>query len=162
MTKSAAQLDREIAHALARRPTSSEDALDGPDWLINRRKERVDPRSYGDLIKKAVKFPEFKAPSRYTWDLVHGVPIGALNPGSRFDYETDPESDDEEAGENLARYDRLVELLVHEGKKPWPVVVGQDGEVIDGYHRLAVLSDHGAETVDVLWVRPKLSRGRRG
>lgn len=68
---------------------------------------------------------------------------------------TDPESDDEEAGENLERYYRIEALLVHQGKKPWPIVVGQDGEVIDGYHRLAVLSDSGAEEVDVLWVRPK-------
>jgi hypothetical protein len=144
MTKTAAQLDTEIAEALS-----------GPEWLVSRKKARVDPKSYADLIKKAVKFPEFKSPTKYTWDLVHGVPIHALDPGSRFDYETDPESDDEEAGENLARYDRLVELLVHQGKRPWPIVVGQDGEVIDGYHRLAVLSDHGTEKVDVLWVRPK-------
>ena len=144
MTKSSAQLDAEIAEALS-----------GPTWLVSQAKKRVDPKSYGDLIQKAVKFPEFKSPSKYTWDLIRSVPIHHLNPGSRFDYETDPESDDEEAGENLARYDRLVSLLVHQGKKPWPVVVGQDGEVIDGYHRLAVLSDNGAEEVDVLWVRPK-------
>jgi len=147
MTKTAAQLDREIAEALS-----------GPEWLVSRRKVRVDPKSYADLIQKAVTFPEFKSPSKYTWNLIRGVPIAYLNPGTRVDYELDPESDDEEVGENLARYDRLVELLVHEGKKPWPVVVGQDGEVIDGYHRLAVLSDHGAEAVDVLWVRPRKRR----
>jgi len=147
MARRGAQLDAEIAEALG-----------GPEWLVPRRKVRADPKSYADLIQKAVKFPEFKSPSKYTWDLIRGVPIGYLHPGTRVDYELDPESDDEEVGENLARYDRLVDLLVHEGKKPWPVVVGQDGEVIDGYHRLAVLSDHGTEAVDVLWVRPK---GRR-
>lgn len=147
MTKSPAQLDAEIAEALR-----------APEWIVTRRKERVDPKSYGDLIKKAVKFPEFKSPSKYTWDLIRGVPIHELNPGSKFDYETDPESDDEEAAENLVRYYRVEALLVHQGKKPWPIVVGQDGEVIDGYHRLAVLSDHGAENVDVLWVRPKGKR----
>jgi hypothetical protein len=143
MTKSA-QLDREIT-----------EALNGPAWLVSQTKKRVDPKSFRDLIQKAVKFPEFKAPSKYTWDLIRGVPIRELDPGSKFDYETDPESNDEEAGENLARYHRVEALLVHQGKKPWPIVVGQDGAVIDGHHRLAVLSDHGAETVDVLWVRPK-------
>ena len=147
MAKTASQLDAEIAETLS-----------GPEWLVSRKKERVDPKSFGDLIKKAVKFPEFKSPSKYTWDLIRNVPIHELDPGSKFDYETDPESDDEEAGENLQRYYRIEALLVHQGKKPWPIVVGQDGEVIDGHHRLAVRSDHGAENVDVLWVRPKGKR----
>lgn len=142
--KKAAQLDAEIATALSQ-----------PAWLISRAKERVDPKSVRDLIQKAVKFPEFKTPSKYTWDLIRGVPIHELDPGSKFDYETDPESDDEEAGENLARYHRVETLLFHQGKKPWPVVVNQDGDVIDGHHRLAVLSDHNVDQVDVLWARPK-------
>jgi hypothetical protein len=149
--KTAIQLDAEIAEALR-----------VPDWLASRKKERVDPARYAGLVAKAVKFPEFSSPSKYTWDLVRDVPIHYLNPGSRIDYEMDPESDDEEVGENVARYDRLVDLLVYQGKRPWPIVVGQDGEVIDGYHRLAVLSDNGAESVDVLWVRPKRAGGRRG
>ena len=146
MNRSAAQLDAEIAEALR-----------GPDWLVSRKKTRVDPTSYADLIKKAVKFPEFKTPSKYTWDLVRGIPIQHLDPGSKFDYEADPESD-EESDEDLARYGRVEWLLVHEGKKPWPIVVGQYGTIIDGYHRLAVLNDQGVEKVDVLWVRPKGTR----
>lgn len=148
MPKSAAQLEREV-----------NEILSGPEWLVSREKERIDPKSYRDLVEKAVKFPEFKSPSRYTWDLIRGVPIRHLDPGSQFDYETDPESDDdEEAGENLARYRRLEELLIDEGRKPWPIVVNQDGHVLDGYHRLAVLNDHDVETVDVLWVRPRSRR----
>ena len=147
VTKSAAQLDREIAEALT-----------GPAWLVSRAKERVDPKSFDDLIQRAVKFPEFKTPSKYTWDLIRDVPIHELDPGSKFDYELDPESDDEEAGENLARYYRVETLLFHQGKKPWPVVVNQDGDVIDGHHRLAVLSDHDVDSVNVLWVRPKGKR----
>ena len=145
MTKSAAQLDAEIA-----------EALNGPTWLVSRPKERVAPKAYGDLIKKAVKFPEFKTPSKYTWDLIHSVPIHELDPGSKFDYEADPESDDEETSENLARYSRVEALIFHQGKKPWPVVVNQDGNVIDGHHRLAVLSDRNVNRVDVLWARPKI------
>jgi len=147
MTKSAAQLDAEIA-----------DALSGPTWLVSRSKGPVDPKAFGDLIKKAVKFPEFKSPSKYTWDLIRGVPIHELDPGSKFDYETDPDLDDEEIAENLERYYQVETLIFHQGKKPWPIAVGRDGEVIDGYHRLAVLSDHGVDTVDVLWVRPKGKR----
>lgn len=142
MTKSAAQLDAEIT-----------EALNGPTWLVSRAKKRVDPKSYSDLIQKAVQLPQFKTPSKYTWDLIRGVPITDLEAGSKFDYEDDPESDDEEVGENLARYHR-IEALIQQGKKPWPVVVDQDAAVIDGYHRLAVLSDRGANKVDVLWVRP--------
>lgn len=147
MAKSAAQLDREIAAFLS-----------GSSWRASSKKERVDPKSLGDLIKKAVKFPEFKTPSKYTWDLIRGVPIDHLDPGSKFDYETDPESADDEVDENLARYYRIEALLIHQGKKPWPVIVNQDGDVIDGHHRLAVLHDHGVQTVDVVWVRPKGKR----
>ena len=141
------QLDREIAQALV-----------GPEWLVIRKKERVDPKAFAKLIKEAVKFPEFKSPSRYTWDLIRDVPIHYLDPGSRDDYETDPDSSDEEIDENLTRYDRVAALLTRRKKKPWPIVVNQDGAVIDGYHRLAVLADHEIADVDVLWARPRSKR----
>ena len=150
MPKSPTQLDREIATALSCREGSA------PAWLTSRTGPTVDPKVFRELIQKAVKFPEFKTPTRYTWQFIRGVPINELDPGSKFDYEIDPESDGEEAGENLSRYYRIERLLYHQGKRPWPIVVNGDGDVIDGFHRLAVLSDHGTETVDILWVRPKV------
>jgi len=142
--KKPSQLDAEI-----------DEALSAPEWLVSLHRERVDPKSYGALIKKAVKFPEFKSPSKYTWDLVRGVPIHDLDPGSRFDYEVDPDSDAKEVRQNLRRYDQVEGLIVYQHQEPWPIVIDQHGGVIDGNHRLSVLADHGVEEVDVLWVRPK-------
>lgn len=109
-----------------------------------------------DLINHAAEHTEITYPDRFRWDLVRGVPIRLLDPPSRETYEFDPDAEDEEdIQQNLDRYDDLVRQLIDEGRAPWPIVIDAGGMILDGYHRLAVLSDHGVKTVDVIWVRKK-------
>jgi hypothetical protein len=121
--------------------------------LKRRRKERVKLGDYVHLIANAESFPEFTAPLKFHWVFVPNVPIKLLEPGFREQYETDFTLDEDEIDQNLERYDAIDDLLATE--EPWPIVVDEGGLVIDGNHRLAVLSDRGAKTVDVLWVRSK-------
>jgi hypothetical protein len=121
-------------------------------------KRRLDPWQPPllNLINRAAEHTEIAHPDRFHWDLVRDVPIRLLDPPSREAYEFDPDAEDEdEVQQNLDRYDDLVRLLIDEGHEPWPVVVDAHGFVLDGYHRLAVLSDHGVKAVDVIWVRKK-------
>ena len=129
---------------------------------LNRaRKVKVDPSTVeGTVLRYAAGFPEVSHPNDYTWYMIRRVPIELLDPPSRESYaEQDPDLDEEEAEEsveqNLDRYDDLARVLIREGQRPWPVVLDARGMVLDGFHRLAVLSDHGKKHVDVLWVLPK-------
>lgn len=114
----------------------------GPAWLVTREKQRVDPRTYRDLIAKAFECPAFKGPSKYTWELVRNVPIYELDPGLDI----------------CSTLDRTNDLLVCQGKKSWTIIVDQDGKILDGHHRLSTLNRHGAVTIDVLWIRPRTKR----
>lgn len=100
----------------------------------------ANPADYPELFAKAEPFEEFTSPERYQWLLFPAVPISRLEPSCRADYVTDPDSDRDEKDSNLARYDRITEML-HDGVPMWPVVLDQYGWNADGNHRLAVVSD---------------------
>lgn len=114
---------------------------------------RVDPSDY-PAIFAAEKWLEILNPTAFEWYLLRDVPIERLRPGTRTDWREDCDLDEEDIEENEARYD-LIEALIDSGESPWPVIADERGLVLDGYHRLAVLNDHGAESVDVLWVRER-------
>jgi hypothetical protein len=101
--------------------------------------------------------PEFMHVHRYHWDLVRNVPIMLLNPTSRKMYELDTDAEDEDdIQQNLDRYADLVLQLIVKSNAIWPILVDEHGLILDGYHRLAVLSDHGSTHVDVIQIRPRI------
>lgn len=126
--------------------------------MLRRAKTEVDPGEFKAILCGAAKWDEVLKPQNYKWFLVRNVPIRLLDPPSREYYEQDPFAEDEEdRRQNLERYDELVRLLIVERRPVWPIVLDKRGAILDGFHRLAVLSDHGKKSVKVLWAVPRPS-----
>lgn len=100
-----------------------------------------------EIIRKAERFEEIKHPRKYTWTMYAGVPIEYLEPGTLNDYVTDGSKKD------VRRY-REIKKLMKAGGDPWPILVDQYGFVLDGYHRLAAMSDLGEKEVKVVVATP--------
>lgn len=117
----------------------AERSLTGPAWLVTRARRRVNPKAYRHLIaKKADEYPAFKAPSKYTWDLIKNVPL----------YELEVSFDHDSVAEDQP-------LKCHRFEKPWTIIVDQDGKILHGHHRIAALAMDSAVQIDVLWIRPR-------
>lgn len=96
-----------------------------------------------EIIRKAEKFEEIKQPRKYTWAMYAGVPIEYLEPGSLQEYQA------EKNKKGVKRY-MAVKKILQAGGEPWPILVDEYGFILDGYHRLAAMSDLGEEEVKVV------------
>ena len=79
------------------------------------------------------------------WWLIRDVPLSvfASQTPDAGDYVTDGDEDG-------VRRCEVIAVALGAGDRPWPLIVEGDF-VLDGYHRLAVVSDHGDESIDVIW-----------
>lgn len=119
-----------------------------------KRATRVDPATYAHVFAASEQFLEIIHRDNYDWYLSRSVPIARLKPQTFSSWSEDPDLDEEEVEENEARCQE-IERLLDSGKEVWPVLAEESGFILDGFHRLAVLNDRGARTVDVLWARSR-------
>ena len=124
-----------------------------------RKGKKVDPATYAEIFEVSEPWPEVANWRRYEWRLVRNVPLHELEFSTLEEYnaaaETDPE---EEAWENIDRVEAVISLL-RSGKPLWPVILGLDCMVLDGYHRMSAANELGIKEIDVLY--PVLKRGDR-
>ncbi len=120
-------------------------------YLRRARKTEVSPKPYRDMLRAAKSFSlATRRPDEWRWYLVRGVPISVLDEEG-VGIPTLADFEYEESEDDVLRYRILHKKLALRGEKPWPVVVSPEGEILDGIHRLSVLSDAGVEKIDVLW-----------
>lgn len=111
---------------------------------------KVDASRYAHIFEASEQWPEISNWRRYDWLLVKDVPISELEYSTLAEYEAAAETDpEEEAWENIDRVNEIISIL-KSGAPRWPVVLGLDCMVLDGYHRLSASNELGIETVDVL------------
>lgn len=128
-----------------------------------KRAARADPAAYAHVFAASEPFEEVAHLGDRDWFLIRDVPLAHLQPQTLSSWSEDPDLSEAEVAENEARYEEIARLLDN-GEEVWPVLVSKAGRILDGYHRLAVLNDRGAPTVDVLWARSRRgarTRGRR-
>lgn len=109
---------------------------------------KVDPEKYAEVFQTAQPWPEVKNWKKYDWRIVRDISVSDLNPPTREDYEMDPDAS--EAQENLDRLDAVMNAL-QKGEELWPVVMGLDCMILDGYHRLAAAAELGIGEIDVIY-----------
>lgn len=117
----------------------------------------VDAKMYAEVFRNSQQWPEIKHWKKYDWRIVRNVRVMDLAPSSRQDYEIDPDSPEREVIENIERMDQII-MLLQAGGELWPVVIGLDCMILDGYHRLAAAAELGIATIDVIypiWRRTK-------
>ena len=111
---------------------------------------KVDAKKFAEVFMASQPWPEIRHWKRYDWEIVHDVRVIDLEPCTRQDYDLDPDLSEEEAKENIERMDRIIALL-QEGRELWPIVMGLDCTILDGYHRLAAAAELGIEMIDVIY-----------
>ena len=104
---------------------------------------------YKEVIEASEPWDPIQWPEDHDWFLIQDVPLSLFEDVSIRDIE-DVE-DPYERREHRERYQYIVDLL-KAGDPPWPVIVGSNGFIIDGYHRLAAMRTLRRPTVDVLMV----------
>lgn len=109
---------------------------------------KVDAAEYIQVFRKSVAWPEIENWRKYDWFLVRNVPVSDLEHSSYDDYAADPDPDEGERGDE--RVNRIVDLL-QRGAEPWPVIMGLDCMILDGFHRLTASEVLGIETIDVIY-----------
>jgi hypothetical protein len=128
-------------------------------WIQNSPKREVSSatRSVAAILARSVQWRAVQEIAKRRVYLVRGVPIALFAPASRNVYafgEGADDSGDSDEMSHLERYDAIADKLKR-GGKPWPVLVDVQGAILDGFHRLAVLSDLGVKYTDVLWIVPR-------
>ena len=118
--------------------------------IEGRKGAKVDAAKYAAVFQSSEPWPDVKNWKKYDWRIVRNVPVLDLEPATREDYELDTDVSEEEADQNVERMDEVVRLL-REGATLWPVIMGFDCLILDGYHRLAAAAELGIETIDVIY-----------
>lgn len=119
--------------------------------LLRETAEPVDVSTFAYVLEASEPWSETTKPERWLWRLARNVPIELLRPQTADCWLSDEDLTEEEAEENVDRYERIRDLL-RSGAPLWPVVVDERGMTLDGYHRLAAAYSLDEEaTVDVLW-----------
>jgi hypothetical protein len=109
---------------------------------------KIDAAKYVEVFEASSPWPEVRDWKRYSWRIVRDVPVMDLEHSTREEYAMDPDSDDEESG--VERVDQIVALL-GDGAELWPVVMGVDCMIVDGYHRLTAAEELGIKVIDVIY-----------
>lgn len=112
-------------------------------------KESVNWQDYAEIIEASEPWDPIQWPENHDWELVRDVPLDAFR-GVTVAAIADVEDPDERR-EHRSRYKFILGML-RRGEKPWPIIVGENGMILDGYHRLAALHTLRREVVDVLYV----------
>lgn len=120
--------------------------------IEGRKSAKVDPAKYAEVFTASEQWPEVARWREYSWRLVRNVLVADLEHSTLEEYEAEAETDPEKAQEyrNVERVDEIIALL-REGGKLWPVVLGVDCMIVDGYHRLAAAEELGIETINVIY-----------
>jgi hypothetical protein len=109
----------------------------------------VEWQPYSEIIWASEPWDPIRWPDNHDWYLIKDVPLSYFKEITAAEIE-DVE-DPEERLEHMERY-KTIKGMLKNGAEPWPVIVGDHGGVIDGYHRLAAMQDLKRKTVDVLYV----------
>ncbi len=112
-------------------------------------KEPVKWEDYREIIESSEPWDPIQWPENHDWFMIQNVPMDLFKDVSVREI-ADVE-DPGERQEHRERYRYIMEML-KKGEKPWPVIVGENGFIIDGYHRLAAMRTLRRKTVDVLMV----------
>ncbi len=104
---------------------------------------------YEEIIESAEPWDPIRWPENHDWFMIRDVPLDLFKDVSVRDIAdvTDPE----DRKEHREQY-RYIKDLLEKGETPWPVIVGDNGFIIDGYHRLAAMRTLQYPSVDVLMV----------
>lgn len=116
--------------------------------IEGRRRVKINASEYIKVFKESEAWPEVKNWKRYDWFLVRDVPVSDLEHCSYDDYLEDPDPEEGDRGE--VRVETIMSLL-QRGHEPWPVILGLDCMVLDGFHRLTASEELGIETIDVIY-----------
>ena len=123
-------------------------------YLRRAKKIEVSPDWYLEILRASARFDQTRHSKRFRWYLVRNVPLDLFNPLTLADfYDIMDGADEEDVEQDVDRYKSIHRSIVTQEQPVWPVVVSEDGVVLDGYHRLAVLNDADRKAVDVLWAR---------
>lgn len=129
--------------------TSEEEAHRRAEILEEIPKVPVDWEDFREIIEASEPWDPVRWPENHDWFLVKDVPLDAFKEVTARAI-ADVE-DRNERREHMERYKAILKML-KKGAVPWPAIVGDNGFIIDGYHRLAAMRDLGWKSVDVLFV----------
>lgn len=120
--------------------------------IEDRKSTKVDPEKYAEIFAASEQWAEVARWREYDWRLVRKVPVANLDHSTIEEYEADAETDPESAEEyrDVERVDEIIALL-RAGGKLWPVVLGMDCMILDGYHRLVAADELGIEVINVIY-----------
>lgn len=106
-------------------------------------------QDYAEVIENSEPWDPIQFPDDHKWFLIKDVPLAAFSEISVKEI-ADVE-DPQERKEHRKRY-AYIKKILKAGEQMWPVIVGSNGMVIDGFHRIAAMRDVKRPTVDVLYV----------
>jgi hypothetical protein len=110
-------------------------------------KTRVNWEDYKHIIEVSERYDAIEWPENHEWFLLKNVPMKVFKHISIK--EIAAVEDPDERREHRERYRYILDLLKN-GEEPWPVIVADNGLILDGFHRLAALNTLRKPTVDVL------------
>ena len=109
----------------------------------------VNWEDFREIIEASEPWDPIQWPENHDWFFIKDVPLDAFREVN-VDAIADVE-DPAERREHRERYKAILKML-RNGADPWPVIVADNGMIIDGYHRLAAMGTLKRSTVDVLFV----------
>lgn len=115
--------------------------------IEDRKSTKADPKKYAEVLAASEQWGEIKRWREYDWRLVRKVPVAELEHSTIEEYEADADTDEYR---DLERVSEIIALL-RAGGKLWPVVLGMDCMILDGYHRLVAADELEIEVIDVIY-----------